>query len=268
EYYRTTDPARAEELLKAAVAAAPDDWRSHFTLGLFYYRSANYTGAISAWERARTLSPDNMVVLANLGGVFHAVDRTDDAATVFQRALEIEPRSSIYNNLATMRFFQGRLADAAAAFEKAIELNPGYSLYWGNLGDTYRWMPGKEAKAREAFTTAIKLAQEGLHANPSDVDLRSRVAGYLAKRGDVQQALEQVREIENVKRSPAVYYKTAIIYEIAGQRDAALRDLEVALKGGYSMREIANEAEFGKLRADARYQRLLAASQLPAPAAK
>jgi serine/threonine protein kinase len=58
------------------------------------------------------------------------------------------------------------------------------------------------------------------------------------------------------------------IYEIAGQRDAALRNLEVALKGGYSMREIANEAEFGKLRADARYQRLLAASQLPATAAK
>ena len=99
------------------------------------------------------------MVFANLGGAYHAVDRTDDAATVFQRALEIEPRSSIYNNLATMRFFQGRLADAAAAFEKAIELNPTNSLYWGNLGDTYRWMPGHEAKAREAFTTAIKLAQ-------------------------------------------------------------------------------------------------------------
>jgi eukaryotic-like serine/threonine-protein kinase len=268
EYYRTTDPARAEELYRAAVAAAPDDWRSHFALGLFYYRSANYNSAISAWEQARKLSPDNMVVFANLGGVYHAVDRTDDAATVFQRALEIEPRSSIYNNLATMRFFQGRLADAAAAFEKAIELSPGYSLYWGNLGDTYRWMPGKEAKAREAFTTAITLGEEGLRANPADVDLRSRVAGYLAKRGDIQQALEQVREIENVKRSPAVYYKTAVVYEIAGRRDAALRDLEVAMKGGYSMREIANEAEFRKLRADARYQRLLAASQLPAPAAK
>ncbi len=268
DYYRTTDPARAEELYRAAVAAAPDDWRSHFSLGLFYFRSANYNSAISAWEQARTLSPDNMVVFANLGGAYHAVDRTDDAATVFQRALEIEPRSSIYNNLATMRFFQGRFADAAAAFEKAIELNPANSLYWGNLGDAYRWMPGKEAKAREAFTTAIKLAQEGLRANPSDVDLRSRVAGYLAKRGDVQQALEQVREIESVKRTPAVYYKTAVVYEIAGRRDAALRDLEVALKGGYSMREIANEAEFGKLRTDARYQRLLAASQLPVTAAK
>jgi serine/threonine-protein kinase len=87
EYYRTTDPARAEELLRAAVAAAPDDWRAHFSLGLFYYRSANYTSALSAWEQARKLSPDNMVVLANLGGVYHSVDRTDAAATVFQRAL-------------------------------------------------------------------------------------------------------------------------------------------------------------------------------------
>ena len=66
-----------------------------------------------------------------------------------------------------------------------------------------------------------------------------------------------------MKRTPAVYYKTAIVYEIAGQRDAALRDLEVAMKGGYSMREIANEAEFVKLRTDARYQRLLPRANCP-----
>ena len=51
DYYRTTDPAKAERALRAAVAAAPDDWRSHFSLGLFYFRSANYNSAIKQWER-------------------------------------------------------------------------------------------------------------------------------------------------------------------------------------------------------------------------
>jgi hypothetical protein len=68
-----------------------------------------------------------------------------------------------------------------------------------------------------------------------------------------------LRTIEQAENRPAsVYYKTAIAYEILGRRDAALRDLEMALKGGYSLREISNEAEFVKLRTDARYHRLMA----------
>ena len=259
EYYRTEDPVKAEEMHRAAVAAAPDDWRAHVSLGQWLYGQARYDEAIKEWELARTLTPDNILVLRNLGGVYHAVDRTEDAATMFQRALEIEPQATIYNNLATMRFFQGRYAEAVRAFEKATELNPTYYLYWGNLGDGYRLMPGQEQKAREAFTTAIGLTEKRLEPNPTDAGLRSSLAGYLAKRGDTQQALNQLRTIEQAEnRTASVYYKTAIAYEILGRRDAALRDLEMALKGGYSLREISNEAEFVKLRTDARYHRLMA----------
>ena len=246
-------------MLKAAVTAAPNDWRTHLSLGRWHFGKAEYDEAIKEWELARTLTPDDILVLRNLGGVYHSVDRTDDAATVFQRALEIEPQATIYNNLATMRFFQGRFADAAAAFEKATELNPTYYLYWGNLGDACRWIPGQEQKARDAFTTAIALTGKRLEANTADVELRSSLATYLAKRGDTQKALDELRTIEQTpKRVPSVYYKTAIAYEIAGRRDEALRDLEAAITGGYSMREIANEAELVKLRTDARYHRLLA----------
>ena len=259
EYYRLEDPGKAEEAYRAAVAAAPDDWRTHLALGGSHFSKAKYDEALKEWELARTLTPDNVLVLRNLGGVYHSVDRTDDAATAFQRALEIEPQATTYNNLATMRFFQGRLADAAAAFEKATELNPTYYLYWGNLGDAYRWIPGQEGKAREAFTTAISLTEKQLAANPADVNLRSSLAGYLAKNGDTERALAELRTIEQTpNRNPSVYYKTAVVNEIAGRRDAALRDLEVAVKRGYSMREIANETEFIKLRTDARYHRLMA----------
>jgi hypothetical protein len=62
------------------------------------------------------------------------------------------------------------------------------------------------------------------------------------------------------ERTPGSYFKTAVVYEITGRREEALRDLEEALKRGYSLREIANEAELLKLRTDARYHRLLTRS--------
>ena len=258
EYYRPQDAAKAEEWYQAAATAAPNDWRTHDALARLYFATSNYEGAIAKWELARTLTPDNLLVLRGLGGAYHSVGRTDDAATAFQRALEIEPQATIYNNLATMRFFQGRFGDAAAAFEKATELNPTYYLYWGNLGDAYRWVPGKQQQAKDAYTTAIGLAEKRLEATPHDVDMRSSVAGYLAKRGDTERALAEVRTIEKTaNRAPAIYYKTAIVNELAGRRDAALKDLEMALKGGYSRTEIENEAELVKLRSDARYHRLL-----------
>ncbi len=259
DYYVDTDRPKAEAVYLEAVRRAPDDWRTHQWLGRFYYSNARYEDAARVWERACELTPDNVLVLRNLGGAYHALDRTDAAAAAFQRALEIEPAATTYSNLGTLRFFQGRYADSAAAFEKAVELNPTYYLYWGNLGDAYRWIPGQEGKAREAFTRGAALAEERLKAREADVSLRASLAGYLAKRGDAEKARDQLRRIEEAAdRSAAVYFKTALAYEITGDRARALRDLEVALQKGYPMREIGNEAELIELRADPRYHRMLA----------
>ena len=259
QHLEPNDPAKAEGAYRTAVDLAPDDWRSHVALGQFYFKTARYQDAIAAWERARDLTPDNVIVLRNLGSAYHMVERVDEAAATFQRALEIQPSATTYSNVGTLRFFQGRYADAVAAFEKAVELNPTYYLYWGNLGDAYRWTPAAEEKAGEAFTRATTLVEEALRANPQNVDLRSSLAGYLAKRNQAAPALEQVRLIEQVdKRTPGSYFKTAVVYEITGRRELALRDLEAALKSGYSLREVANEAELLKLRSDARYHRMLA----------
>ena len=262
DYFMAVDKAKAEATYAEAVRLAPHDWRTHLWLGRFYFNEARYPEAAREWERAAELSSDNVLVLRNLGGVYHSMDRADDAAVALQRALEIEPAATTYNNLATMRFFQGRYGDAAAAFEKAVELNPTYFLYWGNLGDAYRWIPGQENKAREAFTRAIALTEDRLESRATDVSLRASLAGYFAKVGQAEKALAQVGIIEAVSsRAPVVYFKTALVYEITGNRTAALRDLEAAIVGGYSLREIANEAEFAKLRSDTRYHRMLARLQ-------
>ena len=43
-------------------------------------------------------------------------------------------------------------------------------------------------------------------------------------------------------------FKAGIVYELAGQRDRALAELESALKAGYSPEEISKERELRRLR--------------------
>ncbi len=46
------------DLLKA-VAIDPDDWRSHYLLGIVYRRLGDASGARAAWQRVLSLQPDN-----------------------------------------------------------------------------------------------------------------------------------------------------------------------------------------------------------------
>lgn len=259
---RKGDPTKAEEYYRKAAQLDPNDWSVHRYFGTFFYRNAKYDLALAEWERARELSADNILVLRNLAAAYQKMDRDDDAAAVLQRALEVQPSAGIYNNLATLRFFQGRYEDSAAAFEKAVEFNPTLHLYWGNLGDAHRWIPGNDLKAKTSYERAIQLAGEKLSASPNDAELLSYVALYAAKSGDKKLALEHLDRIERVaQRNPATYYKSAVVYEIAGNRPNALRDLETALRLGYPLKEVQTEPELVSLRSDRAYHQMISRIQ-------
>lgn len=249
-----------------AVKMAEGDWRPKMGLGLYYYGEAAFDRAAATLEDALRLSPDNGLVLRNLGAAYYMAERVDDAAGAFQRALEVSPSASLYSNLGTLQFFRGRYLDSVLAFEKSIELNPANYQSWGNLGDAYRWSPGKQAKALEAYRRAIQLAHERLATQPSDADARGRLALYLAKSGDKPASLAEIAELEKTgKMSAASRFRALVVFELAGQRDAALAALEGALKAGYNRREIQLEPELTALRTDVRYHRIMAVaeSQLP-----
>jgi serine/threonine-protein kinase len=249
---------QAEAAFRHAVRLGPDEWRTHGELAQFFFRRARYADAIQEWEETRRLTPDNVLVLRNLGAAYYLAGRPDEAASILQRALEVRPSASTYTNLGTIRFFQGRYSDAVGAFEKAVELGANNYQFWGNLGDGYRWAPGRRADAASAYRRASDLIQQQIAQKPQDADLRTRHALYLAKLGQPSAALE---EIERVAGQPTltaqIHYRICVVYELAGNRQQALGALERALKAGYPVRELQNEPELVALRADARYHRLI-----------
>jgi serine/threonine-protein kinase len=107
--------------------------------------------------------------MANIAAGFHKNGRYAESADALQGALRLdESNPRTWANLDTARYFQGRYLDAARAAEKAVERAPGRYLYWGNLGDNYRWAEGKKHLAGGAYRKAIELVREQIKLKPNE----------------------------------------------------------------------------------------------------
>ena len=253
-YDKTGKDNLALQELKRALQLDPNDWASYMELGLNAYQAANYKGAAENWEQVLKLEPDNVSALRNLGAVYHSLGRDDDAAAALQHALEIKPSADVYNNLGTIRFYQGRYQDAVPAFEKSVALGANKPEIWGSLADAYRWTPGDRGKAQQAYETAIRMVREEIGKNPQQTDLRLDLALYLAKSGDKVSALKELQFVEQAhSKDPSVLYNSAVVYELCGSRNQALDSLRESVKAGQDLNDIKNDPELVSLRADPRY---------------
>ena len=253
-YGRTGKKAEANQELERAAALDPGDWRIDLNLGVNAYGATQYEQAVQWWEKARKLEPDSSMVLQNLSAAYHMLGRDDDSAAVLQHALEVRPTADVYNNLGTIRFYQGHYDEAVPAFEKTVALGANNFDNWANLGDAYRWSSQNKAKAPAAYQRAIQLVREEIGRHHDQLDLRADLAMYLAKSGDKAAARQELKAVEQAKSPEAgVLYLSAIVDELCGDRDAAIGALARAVKSGQSLEDIRNEPELVSLRADPRY---------------
>ncbi|MFY9822227.1 MAG: tetratricopeptide repeat protein [Thermoanaerobaculia bacterium] len=250
----------AEAALRKAIGIRPDSMY-YDELGGVYYQTGRMPEAIAAFRKSIELAPDLVYGYRNLGTVYYAQGDLAQAAAQFQKALQIRPEATLYGNLGNLYFAQGFYAQAAETFEKALAMPGGANSYlqWGNLGDACRWTPDKKDRAREAYLRGIQLIREELRKTPDDATLHSRLALYLAKRGDRDEALRELARLETTAGKDArAQYRMLVAYEVTGARDKALAALGQALRGGFPSEEIRMDPELLGLRADPRYHALVA----------
>jgi len=123
------------------------------------------------------------VLLYNLGQVYSALGRWEDAARYLTLALELDPNySEYYNDRGNAFLKMGRLREAHADYLRAIELSPPYPEVHVNLGQCYRAM-GELGAAIDAYSRALDLdpTQElALAGRAHCLDALGRTAAALA----------------------------------------------------------------------------------------
>ncbi|HBY61677.1 MAG TPA: hypothetical protein DEH78_17790 [Solibacterales bacterium] len=249
-------PREAEELLRHAIQLGPKQAVGHVQMGVLFARQGRWEDARQALEKGLAIEPAHAVALRNLSAVNHRLGRYEDAISAVQRSLEITPSAPGFSNLGTLLFFQGRYRDAVAAMEKAVELGANNYVYWGNLGDAYRWTAGLEGKAREAYLRATQLAGTRLQSHSEDAAARASLALYQAKLGRKEEAWKTAAGVD--AKTVDLQYALLVANEATGRRTAALALFEKILAAGESLHEIENDPELLAFRQDPAYHRLMA----------
>lgn len=253
-------PEEAERHYRRAIELHPSTLYSD-ALGALLYSKGRYSEAEEVFLASLELAPDDVHALRNLGGLYYAQGRLDEAAARFQEALKIRPNASLYSNLGTLYFSRGLYAKAAAAFESALG-TAGAShkaIYWINLADAYRQIPGEEEAARTSYQRAIRLLDEEIDAAPEDVRLLSRRALVRARAGEPREAQADLAKVRELGVEGDVYslFRVAVAAELCGRRQQALSTLEEALRSGLALSEVRHEPDLLELRADRRFHLLL-----------
>lgn len=147
--------APAQECYLNASRLAPQDFRWIYLLAKLDQLEGRLDEAISRFQIAGRLRPEDVVVPVNLGQILLQLNRLEEAKASFKTALELD------NKIPAAQYGLGQIAlasrnytEAISYFEKALSLAPGANRIQYSLAMAHRGL-GNMEKARE------HLAQQG-----------------------------------------------------------------------------------------------------------
>src|SRR5439155_8614760 len=124
----------AVQLLNQVVARSPGRTDVLNNLGEVYRAMARPDEAIAAYTAALAGDPNLREAHNNRGIVLALTGRHSEAIASWQRAIALKPNDgSSYNNLGNLLQTQGRIDEAVAAHRRAVELTPNNPWHNSNL---------------------------------------------------------------------------------------------------------------------------------------
>jgi protein O-GlcNAc transferase len=144
--------------------------------------------ALGYYQQAFEIRPQDPVISLRMGDLLHALYRSEEAETAFNRVVNLDPESALgFIGLGMSLFSQGKMLEAAAAYRRAIALdteNPSAHALMGAVQD--QMGEAEEAEREYRRTLSIK---------PDDAIANSNLLFMLAYRGDVpvQRYLQEAR---------------------------------------------------------------------------
>jgi tetratricopeptide (TPR) repeat protein len=169
--------------------------------------------------------PDHAPATHYLGLLAQQSGKSQDAARLLQRAIELDPRDArAHNHLGQVRIALGDREAALACFERAAELDPSHADSLNNLANALRVRDPLRAielyrqalridprSANAAYNLANALREERGHdeafellqlavqIDPDHFQARQNLGVLLEQRGDFSAAIEQYRAVRRIR---------------------------------------------------------------------
>jgi Flp pilus assembly protein TadD len=209
-----------EQLFASYIRLAPDDVNGYQNLGSIYLATGRAEEAVKYYRRALELAPENATLRGRLARALLAAGRVDEAAEA-AAGLEGAAAEGGYIHAVIYRE-RGETAKALAAFEAAKPHHADDAEFWWELGLTYG-DAGDYAAAGEAYSKSIEINPYNGRA------YTARGVSYL-KRDDRDRAAEDFEAAIALEPWDAqAHYNLACIYALRGAEEEALGHLALAV---------------------------------------
>jgi TolB-like protein/DNA-binding winged helix-turn-helix (wHTH) protein/Tfp pilus assembly protein PilF len=296
------DLAEAEDYYQRAIARDPSYAPAYGGLANVYVMLPTYTAApfrasfeksAAAAHRALELDEGLAEAHATLGLIaVSTVPEWRHSEAEFRRAIELDPNAAMSHHwLAYYLFFAGRYDESLAQIGLARQLDPlsavtnadeGHFLYaarhFGEARARLRGAIDLEPELGQPHATlalvelesgrpadAVKEAHAGLVLDPSAASTMGEAGYVLASVGQTGEARELLARLKGLEqRGSTVQVFSAMVELGLGERDQALESLTemVNLNIGAGLQGLGQYHAFDELRADARFQKLEARTEL------
>src|SRR5947207_2117981 len=94
EYRKGGQPKRAIEICRAQLAQMPGHMSGQIVYGQALYESGEFDEARTVFQRALTLDPENLIALRSLGDMSLQSGNTTEARSWYTRLLEADPKDT------------------------------------------------------------------------------------------------------------------------------------------------------------------------------
>lgn len=219
-----------------SLVTRPDDWSSHYNLGIYYQNRGETTQALESYEEAAHLYPESVLPFINSSVLYSYMGNNVKAEQNLQKVLEFDPKNEAANlNMGLLLAELGRLDEAEVALKKALESNPdgqavaakNLSVIVGQRGDfenavkyantawkirqtdpSYGYTLAFYQVQNNQKTLAVSTLKKVLQLAPDYTDARQFLADIYIKDGKTNLAIEQLKEAlkqNNINDQERVY---------------------------------------------------------------
>ena len=248
-YARQDEVGKAHARIDQVLSAYPTNASLHYLKAQAYGFERNSAQAEAELRKTLELDPNYIAAYSALGALFINTNQQDRAIAEYQKIVERRPDNATAYTLIGMLDDSRQNYDAAAdSYRKALGKDQNAVIAANNLA----WLYAVNGKGN--LDEAVRLAQGVVQKNPNIPGFVDTLGWVYYKKGLYGAAVEQLRKAvelderatkaSNGSPAPNYHYHLGMALKAKGDKEAARRELELAVR----LSEKAPFAEAGEAR--------------------
>jgi tetratricopeptide (TPR) repeat protein len=206
--------ASANSDCKGALNLANAGAAGHVCLGMLNNGTGKYEEAATEFQRALQLEPTNDDAALGLARAYTSLNRLNEAEETYQSAIKLRPNH--YKTYAWLGFFyiqQAQYEKAAQIYQKLTSLAPENPEGYYNLGAAYLFL-GRDKDAIAALEKSIKL-------RPSPLAYSNLGTAYFRARKFKEAAANYREAVNSDQQNRRLWGNLGDAYHFGGEREQA-----------------------------------------------